>query len=48
MRFGPPPKVVWIRLGNCTTEAITHLLRAHVAAIRVFAEDTESAFLPLG
>ena len=22
---GPPPKVVWVRLGNCTTSDIEHL-----------------------
>ncbi len=25
--FGPPPKVVWIRRGNCSTSAIEALLR---------------------
>ncbi len=48
MRFGPPPKVVWIRLGNCTTRAIARLLRKHVVDIRAFVADTEAAFLPLG
>jgi predicted nuclease of predicted toxin-antitoxin system len=42
---GPPPKVVWIRQGNCTTEDIAILLRRHAAAIAAFAEDFESAFL---
>lgn len=48
MRFGSPPKVVWIRSGNCTTGTIAQLLRRHVADLRAFAEDAEAAFLPLG
>ncbi len=48
MRFGPPPKVIWIRAGNCTTDSIAQLLHRHVAAIRAFVDATEAAFLPLG
>lgn len=45
---GAPPKVVWLRLGNCTTEEVARLLRQHVADIRRFAEQTEATFLELG
>jgi predicted nuclease of predicted toxin-antitoxin system len=45
--FGPPPKVVWVRLGNCRTEDIERLLRDRVGAIRDFAADPEAAFLAL-
>lgn len=31
--YGAPPKVVWIRRGNCTTAAIAALLRMHVAGL---------------
>lgn len=44
---GPPPKVVWIRQGNCTTDDIVVLLRRHAAAIEAFAQDLESAFLAI-
>jgi predicted nuclease of predicted toxin-antitoxin system len=27
--FGPPPKIVWIRRGNCSTSAIVAILRDH-------------------
>ena len=46
--LGPPPKVVWIRLGNCTTAEVAGLLRSEVDRIRAFAEDTDAAFLSLG
>jgi predicted nuclease of predicted toxin-antitoxin system len=45
---GLPPKVVWLRLGNCTTQLIVDLLRAHVEDIRRFDEQDEVAFLELG
>ncbi len=45
---GPPPKVIWIRLGNCSTGAIEHLLIQSRAEVSRFIEDEESAFLILG
>lgn len=45
---GAPPKVVWLRLGNCTTQEIVDLLRRHVADIGRFATQDEVAFLELG
>jgi predicted nuclease of predicted toxin-antitoxin system len=27
--YGAPPKMVWVRLGNCTTTDIEHALRRH-------------------
>lgn len=44
---GPPPRVVWIRLGNCTTEAIEQLLREHRDAIDSLASDNEADLLEL-
>jgi predicted nuclease of predicted toxin-antitoxin system len=45
---GAPPKVVWLRLGNCTTEAVAQLLRHHEPALRLFAGQDEATFLALG
>ncbi|MBZ0280695.1 MAG: DUF5615 family PIN-like protein [Anaerolineae bacterium] len=44
---GFPPKVVWIRLGNCTTAEIAALLRNHHATITEFAEDDSAGLLEL-
>ena len=30
--FGAPPKVVWVRLGNCSTSDVVDLSRHHVNA----------------
>jgi predicted nuclease of predicted toxin-antitoxin system len=46
--LGPPPKVVWIRLGNCSTADVARLLRFRAAEIVEFTEQTEIAFLELG
>ena len=42
---GPPPKVVWVRLGNCTTADIERALRTSRADLLRFHEDDEAAFL---
>jgi predicted nuclease of predicted toxin-antitoxin system len=31
--FGYPPKIIWIRRGNCTTNQIEKILRAHFVDI---------------
>jgi len=46
--FGPPPKVVWIRLGNCTTDEIALFLHHHFDDLQTFARDAQAAFLALG
>jgi len=45
--LGYPPKVVWVRLGNCSTSDVAHLLRKHFAAIEGFAADDYASFLTL-
>ena len=45
--FGAPPKVVWIRLGNCSTADIERTLRAHRPTIAAFMEDSKSVVLIL-
>lgn len=45
--FGFPPKVVWIRLGNCSTTDVEQIIRKNFVLIKMFAEDEEAAFLVL-
>lgn len=44
---GFPPKVIWIRLGNCTTAAITELLHAQYKTILDFGDDESAGLLEL-
>ena len=45
---GAPPKVVWLRVGNCATGDIAWLLRERVDDLRKFLEQAEVTFLELG
>jgi len=45
---GFPPKVVWIRAGNCTTRTVEAILRAQYEALLAFHADREAAVLVLG
>ena len=45
---GHPPKVLWVRLGNCTTEDVVNMLVGNRELIDHFAQETEAAFLALG
>jgi len=44
---GHPPKVVWLRMGNCSTKAIAALLRSRVADIEAFLADEQKSFMIL-
>ena len=44
---GFPPKVVWIRRGNCSTANIENLLRDHNSEIEDLATDLASGILTL-
>jgi predicted nuclease of predicted toxin-antitoxin system len=45
--FGYPPKVMWVRLGNCSTSDVEQLLRSNFAAIRASCDDDYASFLSL-
>jgi predicted nuclease of predicted toxin-antitoxin system len=45
---GAPPKVVWLRVGNCTTDEIARLLRNRADELREFETHGEATFLELG
>lgn len=44
---GPPPKFVWIQLGNCSTSDIAQLLRRRHGDIVRFSEQNEATVLEL-
>jgi predicted nuclease of predicted toxin-antitoxin system len=44
---GAPPKVIWIRLGNCSTADVAQLLTERRSEIARFIADEEPAFLAL-
>jgi predicted nuclease of predicted toxin-antitoxin system len=39
--FSSPPKIIWIRTGNCSTSALSEILAGKYDAIKVFIESGE-------
>ena len=44
---GFPPKIIWIRRGNCSTQDIETILRENYPAISALIEDSETGILAL-
>jgi len=44
---GIPPKVIWIKIGNCRVSQIVHLLKANEKLIKSFMDEPKSAILEL-
>lgn len=45
--LGAPPKVMWLRVGNCPTKRVENLLRDHSVELHTFDADEEQSFLIL-
>jgi predicted nuclease of predicted toxin-antitoxin system len=43
--FGSPPKVIWIRRGNCSTRTIETILRSAVSDIQAMFDDGSKGVL---
>ncbi len=44
---GFPPKIIWIRRGNCSTQEIESILRENYGAIETLSNDEETGILTL-
>jgi predicted nuclease of predicted toxin-antitoxin system len=42
---GAPPRVVWLRIGNCTTDEMEQILRKRAAEIVAFEAGNEASVL---
>lgn len=47
MIYGYPPKLIWLRLGNCRTSDIENLIRTNYLLIAQLVEDPERGILSL-
>ena len=45
--LGFPPKVIWLRLGNCTRDDLIHLMNHHEQDIRAFLLSASESILIL-
>ena len=43
--LGDPPKVIWLRRGNCSTDEVEVLLRLRYRDLLAFEADVEASFL---
>jgi predicted nuclease of predicted toxin-antitoxin system len=44
---GTPPKIIWLRMGNCRSPVIEHALRSNFDRIAAFVSDPERVVLEL-
>src|SRR5882672_11241466 len=44
---GFPPKIIWVRLGNCSTKTVEALIRKRISEIHDFLRDGRPSFLGL-
>ncbi len=44
---GHPPKVIWIKAGNCSTDKIETLLKENAKSINSFLEEKENSILTI-
>ena len=44
---GPPPRIIWLHVGNCTTATIEKILRDNEVSIAEFINDPKSSVLKL-
>ena len=43
--YGSPPKIIWLRLGNCTRDDLLALIRAHEQDNSAFETSPESVLI---
>ena len=44
---GPPPQVIWLRVGNCGTSVVENLIRSSSTTIHTFGLDDSTPILVL-
>ena len=45
--YGPPPKIVWLRIGNCNRQQLVQLITTHEQDIRALDADPHESVLVL-
>lgn len=45
--YGAPPKIIWVRLGNSSTDEIEHELRVQADAVKTFLANADKSVLVL-
>jgi predicted nuclease of predicted toxin-antitoxin system len=45
--YGAPPKVIWLRVGNCTTDAVIKVMRERAVIIADFVTSADESLLTI-
>jgi predicted nuclease of predicted toxin-antitoxin system len=45
--YGFPPKVIWVRRGNCSTNLIKDIIETHIEIIMKFIDNDENGILSI-
>jgi predicted nuclease of predicted toxin-antitoxin system len=45
VRLGFPPKVIWLRLGNCSTQQVESVLRVSLSSLNAFETDVAAGVM---
>ncbi len=45
--YGAPPKVIWLRVGNCGSAVVETLLKSHAEQILIFGADAQRSLFVL-
>ncbi|MBI4209608.1 MAG: DUF5615 family PIN-like protein [Deltaproteobacteria bacterium] len=45
--YGYPPKIIWLRVGNCSTQDLENIFRTYRKTIEKFYQNEEASFLIL-
>ena len=48
LTYGPPPKVIWMAIGNSSTREVMSIVDAHMSEIMAFVANSESGLLVIG
>ena len=43
--FGPPPKIVWLSVGNCRNNKVVETIKGHAKQIQEFIKSNRSLFV---
>lgn len=47
MLRGGSPKIIWLRVGHCTTAVIEAIIRRNYSSMTAFAQDPDSSLLEI-
>jgi len=48
LRYGPPPKIIWLNIGNCKTEEAHSQLLSYADQIVAFHAEPETSYMVIG